>query len=226
MTITQKIREVLAACPEFSDAESTVIDALVHHSRLKKYHAGDVIWSQGETVTFVYLPIKGLVRIAFQSSEGEMLTTALIQGCHLIGEAEVFAGIPDRFNEAYALSFVEMICIPAHEFKTAITSSTKLTRYWLRQSNLRFVMALKHTQLMSMRTAEDRLQWLIKLMLSFTTVEQNDTVILPFSQETIGNMASLSRQATCKVVVEWRENSLVDTAYQRLIILNRKHFLD
>jgi hypothetical protein len=51
-------------------------------------------------------------------------------------------------------------------------------------------------------------------------------VILPFSQETIGNMASLSRQVTCKVVVEWRESGLVDTAYQRLIILNRKHFLD
>lgn len=226
MTTTQKIRETLIACPEFSDAESTVVDALVHHCRLQKYHAGDVIWSQGEKVSCVYLPINGLVRIAFQGSEGDMLTTALIQGCHLLGEAELFAGISKRFNEACALSALEVICIPAGEFKTAITNSAKLTSYWLRQSNLRFVMALKHAQLMSMRTAEDRLRWLIKLMLSFTPAEQNDTVILPFSQETIGNMASLSRQVTCKVVVEWRESGLVDTAYQRLIILNRKHFLD
>jgi CRP-like cAMP-binding protein len=226
MTTTQKIRETLIACPEFSDAESTEIDALVHHCRLQKYHAGDVIWSQGEKVSCVYLPIHGLVRIAFQGSEGDMLTTALIQGSHLLGEAELFAGIPKRFNEACALSALEVICIPAGEFKTAITNSAKLTSYWLRQSNLRFVMALKHAQLMSMRTAEDRLRWLIKLMLSFTPAEQNDTVILPFSQETIGNMASLSRQVTCKVVVEWRESGLVDTAYQRLIILNRKHFLD
>jgi CRP-like cAMP-binding protein len=217
---------VLVACPDFVDAQSTVIDALADHARLQKYHAGDVVWSQGEKVTSVYVPIKGLVRISFQGFEGEMLTTALIQGSHLIGEAEVFAGISKRFNEAYALSTLDIVRIPADEFKMAIASSAKLTGFWLCQSNLRFVMALKQAQLMSMRTAEDRLRWLIKLMLGFTPVEQNDTVILPFSQETIGNMASLSRQATCKVVVEWRESGLVDTAYQRLIILNRKYFLD
>lgn len=219
------IKDFLSSSLYFRGLDEGEIDFLTHHAQLKKIEAGQMLWLQEDVVNLVYLPINGLVRISFQRIDGTVLTTALAQGSHVIGEAEVFAKANRRFNEACALIAFEVICISADAFKLSILKSPQLMDYWLVQSNIRFIAALKHTQMSSMRSAEDRLRELIKLLVELTPPNINNSVILPFSQETIAEMAALSRPAASKVIINWLKKGLIKTTYKCLIISNRDYFL-
>ena len=228
MTATrqERIRAILTGCPELQGLEGPATAVLSRRAGLDHRNPGERLWSQGDPVTEVYIPAGGMVRISVQDSDGGFFTTALVRDCHLIGEAEVFGMLPQRFNEACVLSPQEVVRLPAGDFRQCIEASPELTRYWLQTANQRFIMTLKHAQLMAQRSAEERLRWLVRLLLGFTPASPDGMVTLPFSQETLGTMAALTRQAACKVVAEWRSRGLVDTGYQRLDILQVRHFRD
>lgn len=226
MDATKKIKSILLACPEFREASSDEIEMLTRQAVLRHYVAGQLLWTQGELVSAVYIPHYGVIQIATQRLSGDTATTALLSGKHLIGTGELFAGLHRYFNEARALSSFDVVVVSADSFMQCVNASVPLLRYWLQASNLQFMRAVRHVDLVMLRKPEEKLYRLLADFLLAASVEADGTVIVPFSQEIIGNMASLSRQVTCRVMADWCAEGYVETAYQRVIILNRQYFVD
>lgn len=219
------IPPILSACPQLQALDPSGLDTLQAHAALRHLNPGERLWTQGAAADTVCILAGGLVRISTQGDDGSFLTTSRIRDNHLIGEAEIFAGVPRRFNEAVALSPQRLVSLPGAVFRDCVNGSPALMRHWLQASNQRLILAVKHAQGIVLRTAEERLHALIRLLLKYNaTPVSSDTVTLPFSQEDLGSMAALTRQAACKVIADWRAQGLVDSGYQRLDILCVAHF--
>lgn len=218
-----RIRDLLNQCPDTQLMMTEVGDDLVRHAVLEQHQPGSLLWSQGSPPLDVFVT-SGPVRISILGAAGNLFTVSLVRDSHLIGETEVFVGIAARPNEACALIPQDVVRIPADEFLRCVESSVAITRAWLRISNQRFLLVAQHAGLLSQRSAEDRLQSVVKLLLLYTPANADGTILLPFSQEALGSMAALTRQATAKVVADWRSRGLVDTRYQNLCVLQAEHF--
>jgi CRP-like cAMP-binding protein len=198
-------------------------EALTCNIVLEHHQPGRLLWAQGDAITHVFVN-SGPVRIGTLDNKGNIHAPFLVRDSHLIGEAEVFAGLAVRFNEACALVTQDVLRIPASDFQQCIEISPKLALAWLKMSNQRFLLVARHAEVLVQHSAEERLRSALKVLLLLTPANADGTVSLPFSQEALGCMAGLTRQAASKVVADWRKRSLVQTGYQSLVVLHPGHF--
>jgi CRP-like cAMP-binding protein len=175
----RRVEDMLAACPDAFEMLAMAGDELCRHAVLERCAMGSRLWTQGAPVAEV-LVTQGPVCISSLNDKGDVNSGAiLLCNSHLIGEAEVFARITSRPNEAMALAEQDIVRLPAHVFLACVEREPLLCQAWLRLSNQRFLAALQHSRLASIRSAEDRLQWAIALMISMGHVEPGGTVLLP-----------------------------------------------
>ena len=221
---TARIQELLHLCPDLQEIQPEEAAFLKSKAILEYHESGSRLWANGEAPTSVFIP-SGAVRIAVLDENGKISPAAFVLNNHLIGEAEVFANWPQRFNDAIAMTAQDVLRIPAEEFVRCVYSSPALTRFWLKQSNTRFILTSLHRSVLSRRSAEERMFYMMKILLPFMSAMSDGTTILPFSQEDIGGLAGLTRPAASKVIVAWRKIGLIEIGYQYINVLKPDYFL-
>lgn len=214
---------LLRRSPDLARAPDDAIERLAANASLRQLEAQQPVWRLGDAVSHVFVPEGGLVQISFVGQQGNLLTSSIIRFGYLFGEAEVFAGMQSRLNEAISLSNCRMLAIPAESFREVVTQCPRMSAYWLRASNVRFMLALKHAYALSLRSADERLAHIVGILLEHADINTAE-VSLPFSQEALASLAAMSRPATTQVISTWRQKGWVIPAYQKLIICQPEVF--
>jgi CRP-like cAMP-binding protein len=104
--------------------------ALGPHLALCGFEHGDPICRQGERSRYLYILVKGKIKIFNTSAEGKTLVVSFKTPLELIGDVEFFQDI-DIINTVEAVSPVDMIRIPYRELKEHGSEHAPLLRFLL-----------------------------------------------------------------------------------------------
>ncbi|WP_025701440.1 Crp/Fnr family transcriptional regulator [Paenibacillus forsythiae] len=91
--------------------ESIFNEALLPHLSLYRFDQGELICSQGELPQFLYVLVKGKIKVYTTSAEGKILIISFKTPIEVIGEIEYIQQIP-LINTVEAVSPVYMIGVP------------------------------------------------------------------------------------------------------------------
>ncbi|RZI84656.1 MAG: Crp/Fnr family transcriptional regulator [Rubrivivax sp.] len=223
-TDAARIEAILKGCPDTSEIIAIAGDALCRNAVLMHCAPKSLLWMQGTPPTHVLIT-SGPACIYSYNEQGNLSSgSILITTSHLMGEAEVFARFESRPNEALVMAQQDVVKIPAQDFLSCVEGSPELCRFWLRSSNLRFVGLALHAQLMSTRSAEERLRGAVMFMGLLGSIGPDGAVLVRCSQETLANTAALTRPAAAKVIAGWRKKGWIETGYETFRILRPEAF--
>ncbi len=125
-----KDREQLKSYLQTHQIESIYNDQLIPHLSLYSFDQGELICSQGEPSQYLYVLVKGKVKIYTTSAEGKTLILSFKTPLEVIGDIEYVRGI-DIINTVEAVSSVYMIGVHHRWLKKYGRDYTPLLQFLL-----------------------------------------------------------------------------------------------
>ncbi|MFT8320237.1 MAG: cyclic nucleotide-binding domain-containing protein [Bacillus sp. (in: firmicutes)] len=105
-------------------------DELMAFANLYLFNEGDFICSQGDPSEYLYILVKGKIKIYMTSAEGKTLILSFKTPLEIIGDIEYIRDI-DIINNVQAVSAVEMIGIPYRMLQQYGSSYAPLLNFML-----------------------------------------------------------------------------------------------
>jgi CRP/FNR family cyclic AMP-dependent transcriptional regulator len=109
----------------FAEADQHRLLPLARAAFLRRFAAGQVLFTEGEPSAHLYVVRSGRVRILVQSAHGAQMTLAVLGPGNTIGELSMIDG-QFRSASAEAVSSAEVVTLPAREVRTALRSDPVL----------------------------------------------------------------------------------------------------
>jgi CRP-like cAMP-binding protein len=109
----------------FAEADPHRLLPLARAAFLRRFAAGQVLFTEGEPSAHLYVVRSGRVRILVQSVHGDQMTLAVLGPGNTIGELSMIDG-QFRSASAEAISSAEVVTLPAREVRTALRSDPVL----------------------------------------------------------------------------------------------------
>ena len=98
---------------------------LAGHAFVRRFSAGQVIFTEGEPSEHLYVVRRGRVRILVQSPHGDELTLSVLAAGDTLGELSVLDEQP-RSATAEALEAVELVTVPATDVRAVLHADPAL----------------------------------------------------------------------------------------------------
>jgi CRP-like cAMP-binding protein len=132
-----KDREQLAHYLEIHEIASTFNTNIMPHLVLYSYEQGEPICSQGDPAEYLYVLVKGKVKVHNTSAEGKALIISFKTALEVIGDIEYVQGM-DFMNSVEAVSSVHLITVHTRWLHQYGTSDPELLRFLLRIITTKF----------------------------------------------------------------------------------------
>lgn len=186
-----------------------------------EFQPGDVLCTEGEQTTHVFVLMTGLVKITSAAGGGRELVFGL-RGCgDIAGE---LAAESDGFRTATvkAIDIVQALIVPHDRFSQFLDAHRGADRAYRTVLTRRWGEAADILRSRSVSSGPQRLAaCLIDLAERDGTPDDSGIVItIPLSQEEIASLAGVSRATATRALRDWRRRGLIKTSKRRLTITN------
>ncbi|MCB1248650.1 MAG: Crp/Fnr family transcriptional regulator [Acidimicrobiales bacterium] len=195
-----------------SDEMATITDAMA----VRALQRGDVLFSEGDEPTELFVVTSGRIAISNQSVDGRESMMALMERGDLFGEMPLFDQM-DRSAGARALEASEVIAIPYEPVQSLYRSRPELL--W------RVVALLA----MRLRTTDAALADSVFLDVTGRTAKRllelagdRDEFALPITQEELAGMVGASRERVNKAIASFVRLGWIEQLDRRYRITNRE----
>ncbi len=195
-----------------SDEMATITDAMA----VRALQRGDVLFSEGDEPTELFVVTNGRIAISNQSVDGRESMMALMERGDLFGEMPLFDQM-DRSAGARALEASEVIAIPYEPVQSLYRSRPELL--W------RVVALLA----MRLRTTDAALADSVFLDVTGRTAKRllelagdRDEFALPITQEELAGMVGASRERVNKAIASFVRLGWIEQLDRRYRITNRE----
>ena len=187
------------------------IEQLCNQSSFEKKTRGSFLFRVGDPVNYIYLIVKGTVKVGMNTSNDKTLIKEIAYGNDLVGE-NIFSGLNTRRLFAQVVKDTEMIKIPASYFKALLERNTdfceELTRLLIgkmadledRMNNFVF------------KKAQSRIvEFLRDLALKKGTKIGLDEILINhgLSHKEIANITDTSRQTVARVLGDLKRQNII-----------------
>jgi CRP/FNR family cyclic AMP-dependent transcriptional regulator len=109
----------------FAGADPARLAPLAHTAFLRRFAAGQLLFTEGEPSEHLYVLRNGRVRVFVQSVHGEEMTLSVLGPGDTLGELSMIDGEP-RSASAQALSGAELLTLPAVEVRAVLRADPVL----------------------------------------------------------------------------------------------------
>ena len=209
-------RALLSEVALFNDLNPEQIDRVHENAQARTLQRGDVLFSEGEEASRLFVVIDGRIAIANKSIDGRESMMALMERGDLFGEMPLFDGLP-RSAEARALEPSSVIEIPYSPIKSLYESQPEL---------LWHVVALLAGRL---RTTDEALADSVFLDVQGRTAKRllelagdQEEFALPITQEELAGMVGASRERVNKSISSFIRLGWIEQNDRRYRITNRE----
>lgn len=198
-------------------------DALMSHSRQKKYKKGEIIFREGETPAGIFYVASGTVKkykvdnaanehIFYVASAGELI------GYHAVLAGEVY---PDS---ASALEDTTVRFIPLADFVSCLDRSPVLSKMLLRTLSHEFAVYVNNLTVSAQRPVRERIAIvLIVLREKFKKgAVAGEPVMITVSRDDIANMAGTTRENVARFLTEFKQEGIIETVGRKILITDIK----
>lgn len=208
-------RELLAASDLFRDLSDEELDSIAGAAESRELRRGDVLFSEGDEPTELYLVESGRLAMTQRSQDGRESVIALMERGDLFGEMGLFDGL-GRSTEARALE-PSTVTVLGYDPVRAL--------YEARPMLLWSVVSLLSNRL---RTTDAALADSVFLDVTGRTAKRllelagdQDEFVLPVTQEELAGMVGASRERVNKAIASFLRLGWLDQRDRRYIITNR-----
>jgi CRP/FNR family transcriptional regulator, cyclic AMP receptor protein len=204
-------------------------DRLTDAGRIGKYAPGAMICRQGEPATFLFVLIRGWVKVVTVSRDGDEAVLALRGDGDVVGE---FAGELTGYRTAtmYALDDVEAVLIQHTRFSAYLDSCPPAAAAYRRELVQRFSEIADSQHARATTTGAQRLA---RLLITLArrhgqplepgtapgTTGPEVVIALPLTQEELADLALASRATATRALADWRRRKIIQTGHRRITIL-------
>jgi CRP-like cAMP-binding protein len=209
-------RGLLRAVELFEGLEPSQIDTIADAATERSLSRGDLLFTEGEEPTELFVVVSGRIAIANKSIDGRESVLALMERGDLFGEMSLFDGL-SRSAEARALEPSEVIAIPYEPLRRLYESQPSLL--WK-------VVALLSGRI---RNTDEALADSVFLDVTGRTAKRllelagdADEFSLPITQEELAGMVGASRERVNKAIASFIRLGWIDQVDRRYRITNRE----
>ena len=213
-----QIEEFLGEIWAFSLLDPMHLRSLARLVVSRALPAGEVLWLQGERVTFFAMVYDGYLQAVRRSSKGaEKLVSELRRGRHF-GLAETITGATSAVT-VVAREESQLLTLEAKSLRKLLLANSELC-YRLMQTMARAIFSLtQELERASFETIQTRLARLLLRRsepghLSYGRARQT-------THAEIARRLGVSRETVSRVLNDFKEQGLIRTGYRRIDVVNR-----
>lgn len=216
-----KDRELLFHYLQTYQIESIFNDQIIPYLSLYSFDQGEHICSQGESSHFLYVLVKGKVKIYTTSPEGKTLILSFKTPLEVIGDIEYVQEI-DTINTVEAVSSVHMIGVHHSMLKKYVKDHSPFLQFLLNIITKKFSIKNNSLSFNLMYPVEVRLA---SYLLSITYDENNSFLCGHLSTSSLTDTANLigtSYRHLNRVIQQFCTEGLVERSKGFILILDRE----
>ncbi|WP_413303620.1 cyclic nucleotide-binding domain-containing protein [Bacillus sp. 1P10SD] len=215
-----KDRAQLQSFIEEYQMESIFNQQLLPYLSLYSFEEGELICSQGEPSEYLYVLVKGKVKIYTNSAEGKTLILSFKTPLEVIGDLEYVQGI-DFVNTVEAVSSVSMIGIHHRWLKKYAKDHSPFLQFLLEIITKKFHVKSKSMSLTIMYPVEVRLASYLMSVSLDESVSLNKSQIRINIKDT-ANLIGTSYRHLNRVIAQLCEDGLIERNKGLILVKDRE----
>lgn len=189
-------------------------DLIRYHLRTTELVRAVELVGAGDELVDVYFPHSGIISLVVRLTSGEATEIAMIGRDSLFGASAALVG-PTALTTAIVQSPGDCSVLPIKRLKEAVEQSTTLRTILTRHEQAIFVQAQQSVGCIASHPAIARLaRWLLRAR---DTAGSDD---LQFTQEFLGQMLGVKRNAVSYVATELQTKGVISFARGRIVIVD------
>jgi CRP-like cAMP-binding protein len=199
----------------FSGLDPALLGRLASQSALRRIHRGDVLFTEAEEASELFVVVTGRIAMTNKSPDGRESVIALMESGDLFGEMPLFDG-QGRSAEARALMTSEVVAVPYAPIRAL---------YGERPELLWQVVGLLSRRL---RNMDEALADSVFLDVTGRTAKrllelagEADEFTLPVTQEELAGMVGASRERVNKAIASFVRLGWIEQGDRRYVITDR-----
>lgn len=187
-----------------------------HYRSPVTYHAGQMVYLQGDTPAEFYYLVSGSVTIFMTSESGAQRTLTVMQSGNIFGEASFFDGL-DRVSSACAATECKIIAIDNALLTECFSREPQLAVSMLRYLSRTVRMLSDQLDTISFLPANKRIA---RILLGYD--ELNPGQPINCTQEELGNRTGASRVTVSRALNDFAHRGLIEIKYRRIYVTDRE----
>lgn len=213
-------REQLNSYLQTHQIESIFNEQLMPHLALYSFEQGELICSQGEASQYLYVLVKGKVKIYTSSPDGKTLILSFKKPLEVIGDIEYVRGI-DIINTVEAVTSVRMIGVHHRWLKKYGSDHAPLLQFLLDIITKKFHLKNNSMSLNIMYPVEVRLASYL-LSVSFDEADSRLKNQLSISIKDAANLIGTSYRHLNRVITQLCEDGLIERTRGSILVKDRE----
>ncbi|MFN3470723.1 MAG: Crp/Fnr family transcriptional regulator [Novosphingobium sp.] len=220
-----RLAEALTAQSLFADCEEAELSDIIARGQVRTFKSGQVLISQGEEGSTLFIVLKGLARVSMVAANGREIILDYAEPGHVLGEIAFLDG-GERTATVEAIEPVEALVLSRSAFSDIIERHKGLALRLLKAMARRLRQNNAVIEADRAYTSGPRLaRFLLRLMMGEGTGAQNQ-LKLALSQGELGNFAGMSREQINRQLSAWADNGIVALKGGKVTILDRDALVD
>lgn len=216
--VPKDVHGLLKDCALLRKLNSADQDALVAQARLRKFEAGDTIFSIGSRVDSMMAVLSGNVKISVSSPDGREALLAILHPGEVFGEIALLDG-KERSADATAMTACELAVLNRRDVLAVLDSNPASWRAFVEVLCARLRQTDRHLAEVALLPIPARLAMAV-LRVNLER-ELASSVQVRISQRELAGLIGASRESVNKSLREWHRAGIVKIDDGFLAILNR-----
>lgn len=188
----------------------------------RKYRAQDIIYMQEEDAKYLYLIIKGRVRVYDISTSGQEMTYDILDKGRIFGESSFFQNAY-RPTTVCAINDVELILCKLEDLYPYLHESSELTISLLQMMNE----TNNHvTKLLRWAQTYNRYEKVAAFLLDLTKQDNiyKDIIdgVIPYTHQEIASSTGLARVTVTKILNQFSNEGYIKMKYGKIKVIDKE----
>lgn len=174
----------------FSGLGEEAENALKSAGRLRKWHRGDLIVSEGDECKGLFLLMAGSAAEQKYTPAGDYSTICLLHPGDCFGEELLYSEENKYASALEAVSEVEILCVPTEQLLCLMESFPEIRENFHQVIAKRFRSLKQMITILSQKTVRQKIAY---YLLTLAEEQGGDRVVLPVSKEVISKLLAIPR---------------------------------
>lgn len=210
----------ISRCPLFNGIDKETLEAFLVKSvsEIRTFRKGEHVVRQGDTITFLNLLVKGIVRTEMITAEGNLVEIEFVEAVRPLAPAFIFSDRHKFPVDAIAMDECVVYMIPKPVFLKEMMANETLLKNFLRLNSNITVFLSGKVQMLSIKSLRAKLSLYI---LENTSHEQN-SFMLKRTQTQLAEYFGVQRPSLARTIGEMINDGVISLYKRELTVLNRK----
>jgi len=195
--------------------------------------SGQLIYTEGDNCTELYIVMRGRVKIYYENSEGKEQIVDILDPGSVFGNISLS---PDKKCDVSAVCYESgMYCsIPLEYYQKLVKEKPQIALKLLSVLESKLSKSRKMIRDLSLKKARQRLASIIiqiaedqSTAITSNKADKKEVIInLPLTIQTLAYMSGLTQETASRIMSEFKKNKIVSLKSRKLKILNYNDLLD